>query len=345
MAARLYKFEQRKKTFTGLRDLTDFASLLKIEPHKLLLKSIEPKYEIFQIPKKDGSLRLIEEPETTLKKLQKQLSKYLHAVYWFHRTDAAYGFVACPKRSTDLRGIFSNAERHLNCSYLLNIDLKDFFHQFTFQKIWNCFQSQPFDFEGDLLECLCRLCCHNGRLPMGAPSSPVLSNLCSRYLDKDLQYFAKSKGWTYTRYADDMSFSSASKLEKQDQKELFHLIENHGFIINHEKIKLSGPLDAKEVTGLIIEGHSIKLPLRFKNDLEQAINRLKHTIEAQSLVGRKSSKWVEKYQQQVQGMLVFSEQVEKDNQEFVKSMQENYKEALEVPSKFDSFSWQSFPYF
>ena len=110
--------------------------------------------------------------------MQSVLNDYLQAVYWLQKTSSAYGFVIRPTDARDEpRNIVTNAEQHLRKAWLLNADLEDFFHYVTADEVLRVFTEKPFEFPTDLANLLTRLTTLNGRLPMGAPTSPVLSNL------------------------------------------------------------------------------------------------------------------------------------------------------------------------
>lgn len=102
----------------------------------------------------------------------------------------------------------TNAKKHINKKYLLNLDLKDFFHSVTREMVIQIFAESPFYFKRDLPEMPADLQTYNHRLLMGTPTSPVLSNLACRGLDEELIKLSEGMLWSYTRYADDMSFSS-----------------------------------------------------------------------------------------------------------------------------------------
>ena len=95
--------------------------------------------------------------------------------------------------------------------YLLNVDLLDFFHAVKRDRIYDIFRSKPFNFKRNLPDILADLTTYQARLPMGTPTSPVLSNFACRELDRGLLLFSENMLWTYTRYADDMSFSSPNR--------------------------------------------------------------------------------------------------------------------------------------
>ncbi|HDV5613922.1 TPA: RNA-directed DNA polymerase, partial [Vibrio cholerae] len=114
---------------------------------------------------------------------------------------------------------------------------------------------------------LAQLCTHNGRLPQGASTSPVLSNLASTSLDKKLVQIAKKFHLTYTRYADDLTFSSNKPFPTilvereidENGKEIHKVgrlleqaIKDSGFEVSHHKTRLQHKSQRQEVTGLVV---------------------------------------------------------------------------------------------
>ena len=202
------KMRQRCKTFTNLVNVQAFAKLVRMPIEDLQYLANNGKYRTFTVAKKDGGERLIEAPEAQLKKVLDHINRFLSACYYFQRTPPAYGFVVNGKNDRDRRNIVTNARKHLNKPYLLNIDLKDFFHTVSAVAVQDIFTQPPFRFEHELALLLTQLTTHTNRLPMGSPTSPVLSNFACKQLDHTLLHFSKAHKCFVTRYADDISFSS-----------------------------------------------------------------------------------------------------------------------------------------
>lgn len=216
---------------------------------EVISKSIypKPKYKNFLINKKSGGSRIISEPRAKLKFLQYKLLDFLNEV--------SGGMKPCVHGFTKDRSIVTNASRH--CSpktrFILNLDLENFFPSITFFRIRGLFQAKPFNFSFGNSTFLAHLCCHNGVLPQGAPTSPILANLICRSLDKELMSLAYRNRATYTRYCDDITFSFSVKTPKKlpggicnfDGSianlgvELQQLITKNGFTINPKKTRIS----------------------------------------------------------------------------------------------------------
>lgn len=336
------KLKKWHSVFCGLRTTEDLARLLKTKTFKLELLAREPVYYTFTVPKKDGSKRWIENPQSPLKKIQRKLNKYLQAVVYHTRTTAAYGFMTVAANDPDPRHILSNAQRHLNCQYLLNADIEDFFHQVKFEKVFQLFSSLLFQCSESLVELLTQLVTHKGRLPMGAPTSPAISNLVCISMDNDLIELSVEKQWTYTRYADDLSFSSLAKITSTDFATIEQIIQKYGFSFNPEKVKHYGPDLEKEITGLIVSDE-VSIPDTFIGALKNELQKLANVVEVQQRTGGHSS-WVNTYQYYVQGKLAFVKQIMGPDDEISEELEETYEAAIDPPDQFESVRWLDFPY-
>lgn len=227
------------------------------ELKELVYPSVSHLYKGFYIQKKSGDSRLIEAPKKNLKKIQKSIESELVKLY-FPR-DSTHGFVKG-------RSIVTNASPHVDKKYLLNLDLEDYFGSIHFGRVCKLFQSYPLNLSHPVATVLAHLCCNNGKLPQGAPTSPIISNMISYRLDKQLQTLASKNRCTYTRYADDITFSftqTRGRLPKQIVtltrelqvtlgKELVELISENGFKINKKKTRISSKNYRQEVTGIIV---------------------------------------------------------------------------------------------
>ncbi len=334
-----------RKAFCSIRTVTDLAELLAISPQKLVAIAARPRYFTFKVPKKTGKFRLIEDPDDRLQNVQDALNDYLQAVCWHLRTDAAYGFLPVPAADPSPRHIETNAEQHLGKKWLLNADLKDFFHKVTKKMITQVFCNPPFGFQSELTKLLTRLTTYRGRLPMGAPTSPALSNLAFIPVDEALLNMAIKRGWTYTRYADDMSFSSNQPITWKDYKPVRKITEKHGFPFNPEKVKLFGPEDAKIVTGLLLGINKIELPVTFIPQLAKDIRHLKGALAVQARISFRQNRNNQRFQRSIEGKLRFAGRIMGEHHPAVEKLRREYLKAIEPPSEYEVRSWLDFPYF
>ena len=336
--------QHQRRIFCSVNSLTALSRLLKTDRRKILLLAKNPPYKTFSIPKKEGGERLIEDPNPTLKVVLGKLNRYLQSVYYFEKSRAAFGFIFGVRNDEDRRNVVTNARKHTGKKYLLNIDLKDFFHTIPRQRVLDIFQNKPFNFKGELAEVLADLTTYNGRLPMGAPTSPVLSNLACRALDKDLTDLSSAMLWTYTRYADDMSFSANLPFHAEKINTLRTIIHNHRLIINERKVKTFGPDEDKIVTGLLVTD-KVSLAPNYLPLLKQEIQQLSDVFKIQNEQGQLSTKWVDKFKQQVRGRLNFAGVVLRRNDATYQALKDEYYTAINPPpEEFGAISWRGFPY-
>ncbi len=236
----------------------EIASLLDYKTSKLtyLLYALseDQKYKTFCIPKRNGGEREISAPISAIKTIQRRLSDYIYQHY--EVKSCAHGFAKG-------RNVVSNATRHRNRRWVVNVDLKDFFPSIHFGRVRGVFLAHPFNCSEEAATLLAQICCHQGRLPQGAPTSPIVSNIVCRQLDNRLLDFAKANKLVYTRYADDISFSTNLKeipeaLGRLDAagafslgKELRGIIESCAFQINEAKVHCCSRHNRQMVTGLV----------------------------------------------------------------------------------------------
>lgn len=206
----------------------------------------EVRYKTFNISKKDGSPRHINAPVDALKRIQRAINLVLSVIFEAHPN--ATGFVKG-------KSLLDNAKPHVGKYYIYNIDLKDFFPSITYSRVKAVLQIQPFNLPDQLATLIANLCCDEGRLPQGAPTSPILSNIICTRLDRKLKGLAKKNKASYTRYADDLTFSAYSNVfseGKEFRTELEKIIDAQGFKINNNKIRLQGAGYRQVVTGIVV---------------------------------------------------------------------------------------------
>ena len=229
-------------------------------------------YKEFEIPKRSGGTRRITAPTGKLKDIQKCLSVIIAPYYLV--PDCVQGF-------TEGRSVATNAIVHTSKNYVLNIDLKDFFPTITYTRVMKSLQKLGFNEE--VSDTIARLCTiplwdESGQmlrnaLPQGSPASPLLSNIVCSSLDQRLMALAKRFGLTYSRYADDLTFSSNHSVYAKEgdfMKKLDEIVRSSGFKINEKKTRLQKKGSRQEVTGLIV-GKKINAYRQFTKNLRAAV--------------------------------------------------------------------------
>lgn len=246
-----------------LQSAGDVAAFFDVPPYQLtyaLYRSDEDaRYTEFEIPKRSGGKRRISSPTGLIRQLQTALAPRLKAAYSAH--PSAHGFIV--GRST-----LSNARVHERRRWVLNIDLKDFFPSVNFGRVRGLFMAEPFRCGPAAATVLAQLCTHRNGLPQGAPTSPVLSNFIATALDRRLTRLARSSRLEYSRYADDITFSTdlaqfppavatfeikgEGRVEVVIGDALEAAVSACGFAINPAKVRIQRRHMRQEVTGLTV---------------------------------------------------------------------------------------------
>ena len=338
--------EHRYRLFCQLQKPSEIYDLLNTKPEHFKKLIDKPLYHVFTIGKKSGGKRHIENPKTSLKKLQHKLNNYLQAVYYFLKTPIAYGFIIASTKEKDRRDIFTNARKHLEQPYLLNIDIKDFFHSIEVPDIWKALGRAPFSLQRQTVELLTRLVTYRGRLPMGAPTSPVISNLVLLDLDQSLHEYAEQEQLIITRYADDISISSQEEISEVRYNHIKARIEAYNFQLNEAKTTWYTPKDTKEVTGiLLLEDNKLGLSDDYIQEIESEIEQLATVITVQNRQGTINTHWVENFKKHLKGKINFLGQVLGTNSQTRKDLSAKLEKAsLPPPEEFGSYTWRSFHY-
>src|SRR6266852_4871276 len=196
----------------GAQSLHDVAFLLQFQAKTLAFilykKPAAFKYSSFTIAKRSGGVRQINAPSPDLMLLQRKLSDLLQSCVQEINEELkcddqlAHGF----KRK---RSIVTNASKHRKRRYVFNIDLHDFFGTINFGRVRGFFISNKhFALQPAVATILAQIACYENALPQGSPCSPVISNLIGHVLDIHLCKLASENGCTYSRYADDITFST-----------------------------------------------------------------------------------------------------------------------------------------
>ena len=249
------------------RDLADFLSLkIGTLTYILYKKRVDSYYQSFKIPKKSGGYREICAPKDVLKYIQKTIKSGLIEYYNIIKdiegikTNISHGF-------ENGKSIITNAKIHINKRYVINIDLENFFGSFHFGRVRGFFEkNRYFSLPLEMATIIAQLTCYKGALPQGAPTSPIITNLICQIFDYRILKIAKKYKLDYTRYADDLTFSTNSKsiIEKYDAflNELKHEIEHAGFKINDKKTRLLYKDSRQEVTGVVVN-KKINIPQEY----------------------------------------------------------------------------------
>lgn len=228
----------------NIQSISDFSEQTHISKYTIyqLSKHSEKHYKTYQIPKKNGKLRTINQPSRKLKALQAWVLHYILSN--IQVSSSCKGF----RKKTS---IVDNVEPHKFSNAVLNMDIKDFFPTVKKTQVFSVFKS--IGYNSCISTILTNICIHENCLPQGSPCSPMLANLISWRLDIRIQGFVGKRGITYTRYADDLTFSGLNPVKLiKIHSTIQSIIEDEKFEVNRNKTRMAGPAKAKNITGLII---------------------------------------------------------------------------------------------
>jgi RNA-directed DNA polymerase len=259
---------EKLKNASSLKDL---AVVLGYKPSSLsyiLYVSSVPKYTTFLVPKKSGGSRQIDAPNKQLMRLQRRLADLLYDCgaeiekQNGGRAPLSHGF----RRSLS---IITNASQHTRRRYVFNLDLEDFFPSINFGRVRGYFiKNKDFQLHEKVATVVAQIACQDvlpHALPQGSPCSPIISDLVSHVLDVRLVQLAKTHKCTYSRYADDLTFSTNQKTFPVALADfssitstwsvgtpLANRISNAGFSVNHAKTRMQCATSRQMVTGLTV---------------------------------------------------------------------------------------------
>ncbi|WP_314971608.1 reverse transcriptase domain-containing protein [Bilophila wadsworthia] len=217
----------------------------------IFAKDIDQHYIEFNISKKYKGERIISSPNEKLKQIQKNIAEILLDIY--KPKHCVHSFVRN-------KNVATNAKPHVQARHILRLDLENFFSSIHFGRVRNLFEA-TFNFPREVSTLLARICCFKGCLPQGAPTSPIISNMICLRMDAQLTRLANDCRCKYTRYADDITFST--NMESFNDKivqamnplvisdKLVSIIEsNNYFKINKNKTHICSNNDSKFITGV-----------------------------------------------------------------------------------------------
>ena len=254
----------------------------------IVQRQMDPYDDILRHRRNGAAMRLISAPNPPLMSVQRWILRNIVQRVHIHPASAAYS----PGNS-----ILHCAERHLGASWLIKMDLQDFFHSIDERRVYRIFQGLGYNrlvsFE------LARICTRVGlgpnldltsvprytiasyrtwklgALPQGSPTSGALANIVMYKCDEALTQIAAAQGLVYTRYADDITFSHSGVFARKNAEETIkytrETLRAHGFMLHSRKTKIAPPGSRKIVLGLLVDGDSVRLSKNMRNQIETHI--------------------------------------------------------------------------
>lgn len=273
------------KKCTSIYDISDLLGFrAKYLAYILYTLKDSQKYTEFCISKKNGKTRQISAPTPRLKNLQRRLSDVLYDcrkdIIEKNGATRSFGFEKHV-------GIYENALSHRKRRWVFNVDISDFFPSINFGRVRGFFiANSEFSLDPAVATIIAQISCFSNSLPQGSPSSPVIANFICGSLDYRLARLAKRNRCNYSRYADDITFSTNERqfpeqlAQEADDPQgwragetLTSIIEQSGFKINDSKTRMSKHHSRQQITGLIAN-RVINSPIEIRKFCRSSVHRL-----------------------------------------------------------------------
>ena len=263
-----------------LQDVT--AASDKINSRKIYYLAHRPRYRSFEIAKSRNLLiseppkmRQILEPVWSLKFIQERILRLI-------LSPAADCLPACVHGCVPGRSVVSNAKPHLNGRLKIHMDIRDFFPTITTPRVYGVFH-KIFGYGKRLAWLLANLSCYEGKLPQGAPTSPMIANFVAIGLDRSIIRLIRPLRGYYTRYVDDLTFSFRSRLlgltADTFTRQIAQIVESHNFTVNLDKTSIVSRRRRMVVTGVVVNS-ALSVPKQFRKNLRAALYQHRHGIVA-----------------------------------------------------------------
>lgn len=298
----------------------------------LYSKAPSDNYKIFEIPKRNGGTRRIAAPQGALKLIQRRLADLLQNAEEEIDSNSASARrnVRSPSHGfRRRRSIITNARVHRNKRFVFNVDIADFFGAINFGRVRGFFiNDRNFALDPVVATILAQIVCFENALPQGSPCSPVVSNLIGNILDMHLVRLAANARCNYSRYADDMTFSTNLKdfpkaiaqrrtpSSWEPGKDLIRMIRKSGFSVNSSKTRMQYSDSRQEVTGLVVN-RKVNVAREYRHAVRAMVHNLFET--GAFYINAKDPQTGSRQQlnggtQQLHGMLGYIDQIDLFNQ-------------------------------
>ncbi|MDH6310859.1 retron-type reverse transcriptase [Dysgonomonas sp. PFB1-18] len=279
------------------------ANFLNVTPKELetILRNVRRQYTQFRIMKRSGGFRTISAPKPGLLAIQRNI--YYRTLLAANVHPASTGF----RRRVS---IVDNANPHLGKKEILKVDIKDFFGSIDEDYVMKVFMN--IGYPPNIAEIFAELCCLRMSLPQGAPTSPAISNVFAYEMDQKLTALALQYGLTYTRYADDLTFSGDAIEPEIIIPKIEEIVYEPGLELNKKKTRHIKEGRRKIITGISVSsGRKLTVPKAKKRELRKNV----HYILSKGLESHKQhiGSTDPAYLKRILGYLSFWLSVEPDN--------------------------------
>lgn len=177
-------------------------------------------YKKVPLKKKGGGIRITYDATPSLKFIQKRITSNI-----FHKISFPYYIHGCIRDKAAPRSIYTNAEPHVGKKYIINCDIKNFFPSISDNIVYEIYR-HCLNFSPEVSKTLTLLCTVDGHLPQGASPSSYLANLVFWDIEPALVKELEAQGFTYTRFADDITISTNKELQNSEKSFAINIIRN-----------------------------------------------------------------------------------------------------------------------
>jgi hypothetical protein len=226
-----------------------------------------PLFRRHEIPKRNPNrgARIVWEADSHINNALKGLARRLDIFFRVAIPDFPHEKNCGYVRGRNTR---DNAKFHVGAKSILKLDIKGYFPSISQTRVSSFLKGLGVDAE--IAQLLADFLCIGGKLPLGLPSSPVVANAISHSMDVDLNGLAEKSHSVYSRYADDITYSSNFDLPSVN--DISKIVERHGFALAPEKTRRSKRGQNHYVTGLSVsELDAPHAPRKMKRILRQEL--------------------------------------------------------------------------
>ncbi|MFZ2657667.1 MAG: reverse transcriptase family protein [Victivallales bacterium] len=262
-------------------------------------------YKFHRIPKRDGTMRMIAEPEPELKQKQQGILRWLTA-RGIRPSSYAHGFVTGRSTATHTR-------LHVGRKVVIKLDLKDFFGSTKAPQVITALMNAGLP--AQTAKDIASTCTLDGYLPQGAPTSPFLANIAVKGMDVRLAALAKKYDATYSRYADDLCFSSDNVKLNEMLPAVNFVVKQCDYRLNDKKTRVMRRGRRQIVTGIVVN-RKVNIPRKLRRNIRAGLHNVKMALV-------NNQPFDEKQYESLKGMAAYFQSV---NLEATRSFKQDIKE-------------------